>query len=61
MGPGPILVCTRNDDLGAIVEATPPERRKDLVFLQNGMLQPWLDAKGLGTNTQVTSDLYLYI
>ena len=25
---GPILICTRNDDLTAIVEATPPERRK---------------------------------
>lgn len=25
----------------------------DLVFIQNGMLQPWLDARGLGNNTQV--------
>ena len=25
----------------------------DLVFIQNGMLQPWLDEKGLGDNTQV--------
>lgn len=51
--PGPIIVCTRNDDLAAIVDATPPERRKDLVFIQNGMLQPWLDERGLGDNTQV--------
>ena len=86
---GPIIVCTRNDDLQAIVDATPVDRRKggsagralpqpvstdpalrvrppslnpkprccptslDLVFIQNGMLQPWLDAKGLGANTQV--------
>lgn len=50
---GPIIVCTRNDDLDSIVEATPVERRKDLVFIQNGMLQPWLDSKGLGDNTQV--------
>jgi hypothetical protein len=50
---GPIIICTRNDDLAAIVEATPPSRRKDLVFIQNGMLQPWLDARGLGDNTQV--------
>jgi hypothetical protein len=27
--------------------------RADLVFIQNGMLQPWLDEKGLGDNTQV--------
>jgi len=51
--PGPIIVCTRNDDLEAVVEATPSDRRRDLVFIQNGMLQPWLDAKGLGDNTQV--------
>jgi hypothetical protein len=25
----------------------------DLVFIQNGMLQPWLDARGLGEATQV--------
>lgn len=50
---GPIIVCTRNNDLQGVVDATPPERRDDLVFIQNGMLQPWLDAAGLGDNTQV--------
>lgn len=51
--PGPIVVCTRNDSLAGVVAATPAARRKDLVFIQNGMLQPWLDAQGLGGNTQV--------
>ena len=50
---GPIVVCTRNDDLDGVVEATPEERREDLVFIQNGMLLPWLEAKGLGDATQV--------
>jgi ketopantoate reductase len=50
---GPIVVATRNNDLQGVVDATPPERREDLVFIQNGMLQPWLDEKGLGDNTQV--------
>ena len=107
----PIVVCTRNDDLQAVVDVTPEDRRKgaqrlrlgdpsegarmhvlhaccilhashpsmhppstlpppppathpppatnlvcvraDLVFIQNGMLQPWLDARGLGSATQV--------
>lgn len=49
----PIVVCTRNDDLQSVVDSTPEARRKDLVFIQNGMLQPWLDARGLGDNTQV--------
>lgn len=67
--PGPIIVATRNDALQSVVDATPPSRRQgvdrtalsktpsiprtDLVFIQNGMLQPWLDARGLGTATQV--------
>eukprot|EP00889_Picochlorum_renovo_P008214 jgi/Picre1/35244/NNA_002706.t1 len=36
---GPIVVCTRNDDLESIVEGTPADRREDLVFIQNGELQ----------------------
>eukprot|EP00242_Pyramimonas_sp_CCMP2087_P015596 CAMPEP_0198200922 /NCGR_PEP_ID=MMETSP1445-20131203/3804_1 /TAXON_ID=36898 /ORGANISM="Pyramimonas sp., Strain CCMP2087" /LENGTH=262 /DNA_ID=CAMNT_0043871089 /DNA_START=156 /DNA_END=944 /DNA_ORIENTATION=+ len=49
---GPIFVCTRNDVLEGIIEDCPPERREDLVFLQNGMLQQFLETKGLGSNTQ---------
>lgn len=30
----PILVATRNDALDGIVDATPADRRRDLVFLQ---------------------------
>lgn len=43
----PILVCTRNDDLPAVLARVPPARRCDLVFVQNGMLRPWLAAQGL--------------
>lgn len=31
----------------------------DLVFIQNGMLQPWLDEKGLGDNTQACASSQL--
>ncbi|MCD9560550.1 hypothetical protein HAX54_019249, partial [Datura stramonium] len=50
---GPILVCTRNDDLEAVLEATPKSRWSDLVFFQNGMLEPWFQNKGLGDADQV--------
>lgn len=50
---GPILVCTRNDDLDDVLQATPPSRRKDLVFFQNGMLEPWFLSNGLGKAEQV--------
>ena len=51
-GSGPIYIATRNNDLDAIIEKTPPERLEDLVFLQNGMLAPYLKKKGLLMNTQ---------
>lgn len=52
-GSGPILVTTRNDALGGIVDACPQNRRKDLVFMQNGYLDDFLQSKGLMDNTQV--------
>lgn len=50
---GPIWVCTTNDGLDGVLAMTPPARRPDLIFVQNGMLLPWLVSNGLGGNTQV--------
>jgi ketopantoate reductase len=48
----PIAVCVRNDDLDAVVQRVPAHRRADLVFLQNGMLRPWLGRQGLDNATR---------
>ena len=48
----PILVCTRNDDLDGLIEDVHPANQPDLVFVQNGMLRPWLAEHGLLGNTQ---------
>lgn len=58
-GVGPILVATRNDALDGIVSKCPENRRKDLVFMQNGYLDDFLESKGLQSNTQVL--LYLSV
>ncbi|XP_062011827.1 uncharacterized protein LOC133728425 [Rosa rugosa] len=63
---GPILVCTRNDDLDAVLESTPRARWNEcsvaedlssdffyVSFRLNGMLEPWLESKGLGDANQV--------
>ncbi|KOM41059.1 hypothetical protein LR48_Vigan04g125700 [Vigna angularis] len=50
---GPILVCTRNDDLETVLQSTPSSRWDDLVFFQNGMMEPWLQTKGLNDANQV--------
>ena len=52
-GKGPIYVCTRNNVLEDIINLTPDARKEDLVFLQNGMLMPFLSSYGLEKNTQV--------
>ena len=49
---GPILICTRNDDLEGVLEWIPFERRSDLVFIQNGMLQTWFTEQSLESVTQ---------
>ena len=49
---GPIYICTRNNDLDAIIEKTPEDQRENLVFLQNGILTNYLETKGLADNTQ---------
>lgn len=51
-GSGPIYVCTRNNDLEAIIENTPADRKDDLIFLQNGYFEEYLKSKGLQDNTQ---------
>lgn len=48
----PILVCTRNDHLDAVLADVHPSRHADLVFVQNGMLQPYLAERGLSGCTQ---------
>lgn len=58
-GEGPILVATRNDALDGIIDGCPENRRKDLVFMQNGYLDKLLESKGLQENTQVL--LYLSV
>ena len=49
----PILIATRNDSLDGIIESCPENRKKDLVFMQNGYLDDFLESKGLLENTQV--------
>lgn len=48
----PILVATRNDDLDGLIPRIHPDNLADLVFVQNGMLRPWLAERGLLGTTQ---------
>ncbi|MFV8753528.1 ketopantoate reductase family protein [Nannocystaceae bacterium ST9] len=48
----PILITVRNDDLDVVLARVPAARRGDLVFVQNGMLRPWLAEQGLAGATR---------
>ena len=48
----PIVVATRNDDLDAVLARVPKARTHDLVFVQNGMLRPWLERNQLDRVTR---------
>lgn len=51
-GPGrPIVVCTRNEDLVAVLDRVHPSRHPDLVLVQNGVVRPWMTAHGLSGAT----------
>lgn len=49
---GPIVVCTRADDLEDVIARTAPAARPDLVLVQNGLLAPLLARHGLSGVTQ---------
>lgn len=49
---GPILVCVRNNELQGVISRTPIERRKDLIFLQNGMIDSLLESLGMQEATR---------
>jgi ketopantoate reductase len=43
----PILVAVRNEHLADVMVRVPPHRHEDLVFIQNGMLRPFLQRFGV--------------
>ena len=49
---GPIYVATRNDALPSVISRCPNDRLCDLVFLQNGYVQNFMNHFGVGDNTQ---------
>jgi hypothetical protein len=48
-------VCTTNDGLEYVLQhtAVTSAQQQQLIFVQNGMLLPWLRQHGLEHNTQV--------
>lgn len=48
----PVVVAVDNAGLDAALARVPAARRPDLVFVQNGVLEPWLFAHGLQDSTR---------
>ena len=52
--PGPVYVCTPTADLAAVIAACPEEKKDDLVFMQDGMLEPTFQRNGIYGPTQAS-------
>lgn len=50
--PGPIYVCVPTADVEGVVASCPDSKKDDLVFLQDGMLEPIFQRNGLYGPTQ---------
>ncbi len=48
----PLLLAVRNDDLDAVLDTIHPKAREDVVFVQNGMLRPWLASRNFVAPTR---------
>lgn len=48
---GPIIAAVHNSNLDEILEHIPSHRWNDLVFVQGGMILPWLEEKGISDFT----------
>lgn len=48
----PLVVAVDNDSLDAALARVPAARRPDLAFVQNGVLEPWLEEHGLQDSTR---------
>ena len=51
---GPVYVCTQTADLAAVIAACPEDKKDDLVFLQDGMLEPLFQRNGIYGPTQAS-------
>lgn len=50
--PGPVYVCTPVSELEQVIDDCPEAKKEDLVFLQDGMLEPIFQRKGIYGPTQ---------
>jgi hypothetical protein len=51
-GEGPILVCVNAGDIASVIGRVPVARTRDLVFIQNGMLDTFLEGCECSGNTR---------
>lgn len=46
--------------MDSVFEKTPAERRKDLVFVQNGMVQPWLARRNIDSGAESATQVLVF-
>lgn len=57
----PIYVCVPNDDVEGVIKSCPKDKLDDLVFVQNGMMEPLLKKYALCSVDQTQATLFFTV
>lgn len=57
----PIYVCVPEEEVAAVIDSCPDEKREDLVFMSSGCLEPLLKARGMCRGEQTQATLYFTV
>ena len=57
----PIYVCVPEEEVAAVIDSCPEEKREDLVFMASGCLEPLLKSRGLCRDWQTQATLYFSV
>ncbi|CAM9307511.1 unnamed protein product, partial [Ectocarpus fasciculatus] len=57
----PIYVCVPEEEVAAVIDSCPDEKKEDLVFMSSGCLEPLLKARGMCRGEQTQATLYFSV
>ncbi|CAN0259526.1 unnamed protein product [Ectocarpus sp. 12 AP-2014] len=57
----PIYVCVPEEEVAALIDSCPDDKKEDLVFMSSGCLEPLLKSRGMCRGEQTQATLYFSV
>lgn len=57
----PIYVCVPEEEVAAVIDSCPDNKKEDLVFMSSGCLEPLLKSRGMCRGEQTQATLYFSV